>query len=171
MACDVDLDLVGTTRLLINNGAGSFTAATNHGVNLGFPVIAADLDGDGDPDLVDHASLCLVNFLRQVRAPAAPSVGQNYRLELHANGAPMLAVLGVSLAGGNTPVPGLGRWLLAPAATVTAGAFAVGAAPTTLTWAVPPNFQLLGQQLHYQALVVDPARPLHVSNAVVDVIQ
>lgn len=180
---DADLDAIGNGVVLHNDGAGTFTlagsatpTATSSGAYGCLPKLA-DLDDDGDPDLVfpdpNQQLVPWMNFLCQVQTPVPPTLGQTYPLEFHApvRSTPVVFGPAGANAGAFLPLPPYGNLRL----DLTQGAF-MWALPTTTglhthVWSIPNLPLLLGIELHYQAVVFDPLRAPFLTNAVRDVIQ
>jgi hypothetical protein len=176
---DGDLDLVGGA-LWLNNGSGVFTRTTGVAPS-GDMIGAVDADGDGDQDLLVSSSWprwsgpmnLLSNFVRQLESPAPPVRGQNYAVQVFAPPGPGATVVmpALSFAGAALPLGALGVLRLDPAQLIELPWQFGPSRPSTVTIAVPANPQLAGLPVHVQALIVDAARPLHLSNAIVDVVQ
>jgi hypothetical protein len=181
---DGDLDVVGPGRLWLNDGAGRFTAADARGPAGGagpwVPLLAADLDGDGDEDAVSAESVFayqFVNFLRQIDAPNAARIGQRYAVDMYVrpgfaqNAAAVVPAL--AFRGAVTPMPPLGTLRLDPRLTLVLGAhFALPpAGHVQLSYVIPPDPSLVGLELHHQAVVIESLPTAALSNATFDVIR
>jgi len=175
---DGDLDLLASGVVLANDGLGNLTSVPCPDLTFGYVgrFTTADVDGDGDTDVVRAAwgaNRVLANFTTQLQTPAAPQIGQPYTIELHAGPAsqPALFGLGVAAAGGNYPLPGLGTLRLDLSQGQLVDAFVSAGPVANVTWTIPNNPALAGFELHYQAVVATPSRPLFLGNAVRDVVQ
>ncbi len=167
---DGDVDVYGANALLLNDGTGAFTAqATTQATQYGLPLgsVAADYDRDGDLELPG-----LPNLLHHVLAPVAPTLGGNYAVTVHARtGTPTLAAVVGAFGAGTTPAGPFGSLRLDPASALVVFVHALQPAPTTANWGVPNVAALVGTQLHYQAIVVDPLVGYLTTNSFRDVVQ
>ncbi|MEQ1892138.1 MAG: VCBS repeat-containing protein [Planctomycetota bacterium] len=174
---DGDIDLLGASVLLLNDGLGAFTSVP--GLPAGFPslspdsVCVADLDGDGDDDLVDARSdsrpSAWFNLSTQLLAPLAPVAGQPYELQLHGGSVaePVQFIVAVSLAGRVQQLPFGTLRLDLRAGRLLPPVLASGS-PLTLGTRVPAR--LAGQDVYIQALGVHPTRGLFLTNALHEIV-
>ena len=174
---DGDLDLWrgnsnhGVPTLLLNDGAGYF-------VNMPSrlpPIIAwasqadaADLDGDGDPELflggLGTSTMVLWNLHRHLANPLAPAPGTDWNLEIASQPGygqvPRFGIVAVGLAPLPSPLtlPPWGdlRLDLATTGLFLAAAFQPFDGVQTVTISVPPIPQLSGLPLFAQGLVEEP---------------
>lgn len=176
---DGDVDLIGTSTLLVNDGTGAFTAVPS-GVTLGYgdSVCIADLDGDGDPDVVDaqsdSAGSARFNFLSQVHTPAGPAIGLPYSIQFASPSrtTPVFVIPAVATGNSLSTVPGLyGALRLDPISAIPLWVIPSSTGTDTITWTIPAVPGLVGTELHYQAAVLDPLRQPFLGNWVRDVIQ
>lgn len=182
---DGDLDVVGG-MLLRNDGGGRFidvSASRLPAIPFGYGMVwAADLDRDGDPEILLGASaysppLLLANHHRHVAAPAAPAIGTTFSFEVFTEpgylAAPALAMPFAATAPASIEVPGLGwvgllpgnaqplPWLVLPAGAGTAaGAIAVPNLPT-----------LVGLEVFFQAILLRTDGSLATTNAIAEQVQ
>ena len=154
--------------LLTNDGAGGLTPMTNAWVEnlLGSGINAADLDLDGDVDLVRTGGTICWNQQFAMNAPEPAEIGRRYRIELSCRpgslSSPVLAGVAFSLGEGAGTLPGfLGYLGLDPATTVIAGIHTIPAVTGLLVLdAVIPNVaSLQGITLWGQAAFADPQLP------------
>jgi len=174
---DGDVDLLGASALLLNDGFGTFTSVP--GLPPGPPAISpdsicvADLDGDGDDDVVDARSdnrpSAWFNLRTQLLAPFAPVVGQPYALQLYGGSAaePVRFVVAVSLASRVQQLP-FGTLRLDMRAGRRLPPVLASGSPLTLGTVVPAS--LAGQDVYIQALGVHPTRGLFLTNALHEVV-
>ncbi len=170
---DGDLDLISAGRVHEHDGLGNFTTRPTPGLNgLGSDMVLIDVDGDRDLDLVGPWMIA-TNAQRQVDSPAAPQLGQPYTVEFvvprDSASTPVLAA--VSTAGASQPIPGLGTLRLLPAAAVPLPLLMATNGGVNVTFPIPNQAGLVGLELHYQALTLDPLRPPVLGNAIRDVVQ
>jgi hypothetical protein len=148
-------------RLLWNDGSGTFALAGTDAVpvapRLGGSALAADVDGDGDLDVVLPSNHRLVANLRpQLAWRALPRVGQPLDFTVHGPAGGVFLHAG-SLGRVDVPFVGLGRLRVDPAtlAVVAVGNLdAHGRAATVVQ--VPHSQALVGVTLPWQALVGFP---------------
>ncbi|MEM7308025.1 MAG: VCBS repeat-containing protein [Planctomycetota bacterium] len=167
---DGDLDLAVANwleqpRLYRNGGDGVFADGTTlHLPDASLPsyqVALADLDEDGDPDLLFANYLGFPNTLwtnlsRQLAWRETPTIGQPLELDLY--GTPRGPwFLGWSLGQARISLPPFGTLLIDPLTSTSAGTGTLGAdGRATVGFAVPSNPALVGFTLHWQALLGDP---------------
>ena len=174
---DGDVDLLGSTALLVNDGTGTFTVLPHNVPLQQRSACVADLDGDGDHDVVSvswQVGNALTNFLHQVHTPSAPAIGSPYTIEFHAPVRTTPVVWGPAVANGDArlPLPGFeGVLRLDPVGAVPLWTLSSTTGLATVTWTIPNQPVLVGTELHYQAAVIDPLRPWFLGNAVRDVVQ
>ncbi|MBL8751451.1 MAG: VCBS repeat-containing protein [Planctomycetes bacterium] len=176
---DGDVDLIGNGKLLVNDGTGTFTQVTTGVTPNGDGACVADLDGDGDPDVVDTGAgntSARFNFFNQVHTPTAPVHGQPWSIQLASpvRTTPVLWAPGVANGAAPAPfaLPGLdGRLHLDPVSAIPLWPIFSTTGLDTITWTIPNLPALIGTELHYQAAVLDPLRPAFLTNATRDVIQ
>ena len=173
---DGDLDLIRggnpQPNLSLNDGTGLFTLATGRLPPLASVIaeaLAADLDRDGDADIVLHTTgqpgQILWNRHRHVAVPAPPAIGQNWTIEVSSQPGygtgTRAAVLGLGVARLAQPVvvsPFGVLWLdLGAPIALLQTLIGPGAGPVPLTFAIPPSPPLVGMALHVQALVEETA--------------
>ncbi len=178
---DKDLVLSGTSPVLPgyftplaawNDGKGTFSPPTSlapaiftNSFSMSFKVLGGDFDGDGLPDLLVSSLYPLLshhvlfNSLRHLRAPWLCSLGKPYRLEIF--GSPgQGAFLFMGLKAGNTALPPFGALKVDPSRIWALS-------PMPILWGpkawwqgrVPRDAALLGRELFFQALVLDPLVP------------
>ncbi len=176
---DGRIDLVGPAGLFRNVGNGTFSL-----VPLSIPTsylwttsaLAADLDGDGDDDLVSTACIALrsvvMNRRQQVDAPTAPRINAPYGIDLYATpvGGPTAIQLVMSLGAASIPLPPLGMLRIDPASSVALPAVLATTGLTSLPFQVPAMPRLVGTSIWFQALYAPARGPLRISNAVRDTI-
>ncbi|MBL9079883.1 MAG: VCBS repeat-containing protein [Planctomycetes bacterium] len=174
---DGDVDLLGANALLVNDGTGAFTPIAHSLTLHQDTACVADLDGDGDADAVSvswSGGRSLTNFFHQVHTPVAPTLGSPYSIQYFApvRPSPVFWGPGVANQGGLQPLPGFqGMLRLDPVGAVPLWTLVSTTGLETITWTIPNLAALIGTELHYQAVVVDPLLPACLSNAVRDVIQ
>jgi hypothetical protein len=162
---------------LVNDGTGHFTDATLGFVQLApgnyyefYYLQAADLDRDGDLDLIGPGSNTyqpnvLWNLTRQIYAPQPARLGRPWTLEVHGEpgsfGLPAAALLP-----GFVDLGPAGAFGLDPSTTVTGPAIPIPSSRTaSLVFQVPNDPGLVGRHLYWQCGFADPARgTLHLSN-------
>lgn len=173
---DGDLDIVlinganvaNQTKILRNNGTGVFTvdaSAAPIGNMVSTCGAVADLDLDGDPDLVfgnwNTQNAVWLNQHRHCYAPAAPQLGTTWLVDFTSmpGYGPQTAVLPLlSIFPRTTPLslPGIGVTVIPPATVFSLG---VGLTSTTgrfqLSLPVPNNAALHNLPLLLQGLVVE----------------
>ncbi|MCR9245419.1 MAG: VCBS repeat-containing protein [bacterium] len=171
---DGDLDILRTNRTDLNNGNGTFTTAPAPAAvplpqRYGFQVghLAADYDGDGDEDMVG-----LSNLLHHIDAPTAPQIGSTYSVELHVRPGSIAPGLVVAALGAGTlplgPYPSL---RLDPATAVVVAFSPAIATPLTFNSAIPNAPGLVGVNLHYQGMHIDPVVGVVATNTFRDTVQ
>ncbi len=154
--------------LLLNDGRGRFgppsVVSDLFETDFRDAVVAGDLDGSGLPDLVcagpaRYLPWVFFNPLRHLRAPWVCKAGKLYRIQ--AFGLPSQSVLlFVGQGKGATPLPPLGTLRLD-----TRGLFALPPIPIlwgpSASWEgkVPGDPALLGREVFFQALILDPLVP------------
>ncbi|MFM1873393.1 MAG: hypothetical protein RL398_2815 [Planctomycetota bacterium] len=174
---DGDQDLLGSSRLYLNDGTGAFPVSIAHGMlYAGNSPCLADLDDDGDQDLVSAFSASsgsvYFNQLTQLRAPSAPRIGTTYTLEFVAdtsNGA-VAFFPAVSLADGFLPLPGLGNLRLSPTLGAMLPPVFTFGPPATLTFTLPNDPAFVGLVLYYQSAVQPANAAPSLTNALRDVV-
>jgi len=164
---DLDLLFVGVgPQLLVNDGRGSFALASGRLAalaDLDAPLFA-DLDDDGDPDLIDPGfPVVYTNTWRQVQVPYVVRLGRTFDLRLFAEPAasvPKMVAPFVSLGLSVPPIPlpPLGRVGLDRATLVALPPLAVPGT-ATLTLMLPRVASLFGMPLCAQAVVAHDADP------------
>jgi len=166
---DSDVDMVTSQILWLNDGRGRFSqgGAGSPIAALQLALHATDFDGDGDLDAPPY-----VNFTRQVDALAAPTRAVTFNLDVHtrAGGTSYVAVH-AALGASSIPLGALGHLRLDPASLVLLTAQPVSGNPLTLPWRVPNVARYAGMNLHFQAVIVDPATGPRLSNAIREVVQ
>ena len=173
---DGDVDLVVkhygvANRLLANDGHGAFTDVTAaRGGGLADIGPAADLDGDGDIDLLTPFGL-LRNMQRQLRLPLPPRTGATSTLEYVAEPgfgtATHLALVGLSLHRqahpATTPV---GTFFLG-SGVIYAGMLSNQGSAATASLAVPASAALSGLALYLQGIDLTlPSGAVHLTNLI-----
>lgn len=167
---DGDTDIVtmspyGGGSLLTNDGAGGLTPMVRAWDEnlLGSGISAADLDLDGDVDLVRTPGTIYWNQQFAMNAPDPAEIGRRYRIELSCRpgtlSSPVLAGVAFSLGEGFGTLPGfLGQLGLDPATLVVAGIFPVptGSGLLVLDTLIPNAAGLQGITLWGQAAFADP---------------
>ncbi|MCB9886691.1 MAG: VCBS repeat-containing protein [Planctomycetes bacterium] len=167
-AFDVDgdgfMDVLTTTTLWRNNGNAVFTAqplAANIGLVSILHTVAADFDGDGDLDLAG-----LANFRTQVDAVGPPVRGLTFTVDFHVRTSATSVVAAFASWGASLmPAGPLGILRLDPVLLDTITVESVTASPLRRSWTIPNWSALVGVELHYQALVIDPITGPHLTNA------
>ncbi|MEM7203578.1 MAG: VCBS repeat-containing protein [Planctomycetota bacterium] len=167
-------------RLYVNDGTGHFTEGTAAGLPVDLrsaqSFAAADLDGDGDEDLVlgnnAHADQAWRNLTQQLDTPWVPAAGGRYRLDVYARwrgAAATVAGVFLSPASGSVELPRFGTLRLDPTNLIPVPPIAVPqpAGSATLVLLVPSVPALAGVDIWAQALVADGGRAV-LTNAVVD---
>ncbi len=162
-------------RILLNNGKGFFRDATDDALGHESQAAAlADLDGDGDLDLVfggyaDPVTMGIptrvfFNLTRQVNAPWPALPGRPWRMDLYARPKTCNTVSWIipvlSPREFDALAPPFGRLLVDPTKGFLLGPFPVSSSTWvhTITWTVPNKPVLLGEPFFLQALAV-PALP------------
>lgn len=167
---DGDLDLVvealvnNSTSLFFNDGTGHFTAGLGLlpalPSCLGLPVfVPADVDADGDRDLVTASALCTQRVFvfhslqRHLTAAAPPRIGQPFQLDL--DGQPNgIGILGVALGSQFLPLPPLGTLQLDLHWYALLGAVALDSSGHgTLTVPIPQVPGIAGVNVYLQGFV------------------
>ncbi len=175
---DAAPDLVGPTLLWLNDGRGRFVVADPRApvfVNGG--LLAADIDDDGDFDLVDTGGTVHLNLLRQLVGAFDPRIGFGYRIEFAVRPGFLgsAATVAPFLALGEAVIPfgSLGTVRIDPATAIGLPALTVpaqsGLASVTLN--VPNDASLRGVALYLQAVIADPQLTPRLSNARKNTIQ
>ncbi len=170
---DPDLLLVnprGTVRLLLNDGGGTFTDATDSRLPSRRASAAsaalADFDGDGDLDYVLGAlDRLFVNRHRQLSAPLFAGPSRGFELVFHAEPGyanashTAIPALSLSLAPAPLVLSPWGRLYLSPTALIPLPPVLIDQVTGTaqLNVPVPPLPALAGRALFGQALIVDGA--------------
>jgi len=165
---DGDLDLLfgnlGQDRLYLNDGSGLFADATADLPPLSERTCAlawGDVDGDGDLDAwigTDEQDRLLSNRTRQLARRGIPRIGKPLAFDVF--GPPWGAwFLGFSTGTAGVPIPPLGTLRLDPSNLVVTFASLLDAeGRASISHSVPADPTLLGMPIHWQALVVGPAR-------------
>ncbi|MCA8953423.1 MAG: VCBS repeat-containing protein [Planctomycetes bacterium] len=185
---DGDTDIVGY-QLLLNDGTGVFTDATAGALApsllLHKAVAVADLDRDGDRDVLFVAAPCfpgclpevMLNHRIQLVAPRAPYLGLTYDLQIFAtrdaSQDPVLAIPFASLFPDDWILPGVGWLGISPVSAVALPwtSMQAGNGTPTLSAPIPPSPGLWGLELYFQALVLMQDGRLLRTNALVDRVQ
>lgn len=173
---DGDLDLAiagGGGFLLANDGTGVFSDVTMaRGPFTATALTAFDVDGDGDPDVLDGLDLWL-NQQRQLALAAPVGVGGRLALEFVGEaGFGTGAVACVTTLGGQrsrrgTPLLG-GTLLPDPSGNVILGVpVSAGGSPAALSVPVPAIPGLRGLVLQIQGLVIGSRGELNLANHLV----
>ena len=167
---DGDLDLVvgafpqpwpGNIVVLVNDGAGNFTLAQTIPNGYSSRVSLADLDRDGDVDLIGVGPRILTNVTRQIAKGSILRPGRVASLELYGPSSGSWALF-ASTGTGVLQVPPIGTVLLDLAALQPFGSGTLSPAGTaTLSTLLPPAPALVGFTTYLQALVASPS---HVTN-------
>ncbi|MBK8098077.1 MAG: VCBS repeat-containing protein [Planctomycetes bacterium] len=170
---DGALDLLLTSSavsLFLNNGTGTFRDATAERGPLPTACLAAaDIDGDGDPEILDGRHVW-INRHRQLEVTTMPILGGRLALSFvgepgYGSGA-VIAVPTLGLVRSSRGRPWVdGRFLPEPAGSVPLAAM-VSAFGQTATSSLPiPNDQALsGLRLQIQGVVIDSVGRLALAN-------
>ncbi len=187
---------LGFLIALVNDGVGRFRDATgsllpafqDEDVRA---VALADLDQDGDPDLITGNALrwcggvgcsfpepgpshVFFNRAGHLRTPLLPRLGSGYDLEIHALAdAPstlLFALPFLSSGTSHTPIPGLGLLRLDPQALLPLPVVPVPqpAGVVTTTVPVPNDLALVGAEVFGQSVLVGWANRSRLTNRVRD---
>ncbi len=175
---DRDLVFVGIEgdplRIYLNDGSTRFADAGPRAFPAGVlganSVAAADVDGDGDEDLLTSAHL-LVNMQRQLDAPYLLRSGQPYLLETHSrSGLPAVSVAMLSTLRASYPFGAAGTLGLAPGSIFVLPPLLMqpqtGFASHRVM--VPGDPSLSGVPLHAQAILIPLFMPPELTSVVSD---
>lgn len=173
-------------RFHLNDGAGffvgspaEFCTAPLGNINFYSRFELADLDADGDDDLVftvDRRDHMFANLRWQIDAPSAPRLGAPFRLDVYAAGgtAPVVETVlpFLSAATSSVPTP-FGRLGIDLGRSVALAPFVIhsGSGFGSVTIDVPRDPLLAGSAVYAQALVVPFPGTARLSNVAVDVIR
>ncbi|MEM7202950.1 MAG: VCBS repeat-containing protein [Planctomycetota bacterium] len=175
-------------RAYLNDGTGVFADATatrlpaDDDITEGATV--GDMDGDGDPDIVfgnveqpfsssSRTNRLLTNLRGQVATPLVAVVGREFVLEAyarHRGPGPHVALPLVAAATARIPLPPLGVLGLDPTAMASLGPFPIepSMGVGTLRVRIPDDSRLVGISIFGQALLVDMAGPMFLTNVTAD---
>lgn len=166
---DGDVDVLRGASIDYNDGTGVFSAVSSSQSVSGGHVrghVAADYDGDGDLDLPG-----LSNLTHHVDAPTPPQVGSAYNVELHVRpGTSTPGMIVGALGAGAVPLP-WGILRVDPATAVVVASDLSIATPFVATFNIPNVPSLVGTNLHYQGVHLDPLRGIVLTNSFGDVVQ
>lgn len=180
----------GQNRLYLNDGRGSFSDATASRLpadsDTTNAVVSADVDGDGDPDLLSgnggnpagvERNKLHFNLQRQIHAPLSAVIGSAYPVEVHAEpgfaSSFHLALPMIAAVERQTPLPPFGTFGLEPTVTVKLPLLYIpppgGVASIGLS--IPNVPRLIGQTIFTQALVMDATGFAQLTGVMADRIQ
>jgi hypothetical protein len=187
---DGDPDLVvcnygQQTRLLLNDGSGTFTdaSATRMPVDSDWRTSLAvgDVDADGDVDLMlgnGGQNRLYLNLLRQLHAPLLLRVGHPFQLDAYARYGPPsttdLAFPVIAGAPAHIPLPPFGTIGIDPATILAIPAPIVIPQPAgvgSVSFVVPNNPGLEGLATWTQALLIRHPVQVHLTNVIADVVR
>jgi hypothetical protein len=157
---DPDLLLgIGGRAALLRNDNGMFVLVPD----VGPEGVLIDMDGDLDPDLFDGARIHH-NLHAQLHAPRLPTLGADYRLDVHCwpSAQPALGVLAVGSRAGYFNSPFLGPLRLDPSSAVAVGV-TLGNGVASVAMPIPRTPLFLGAGFFAQAAILDGNR-LHCTN-------
>jgi len=186
VACGITASGVYYLTTYLNQGALTFqedASLVQGGVGLlAFALFPADMDGDGDTDLVVAGHYAFPYFAwglkvmmhrhRHFLPAAAPTIGMPWPIDLWAWPG-QLVLPALSGAPSRFDLGPLGVFGLDPASTVVLPPLDMPTCRRTVTVPIPNHASLRGHSLYWQALVLDPTRPAqtHLTNWTHDVLQ
>lgn len=165
---DGDVDVLRGGTIDYNDGTGVFAAvpssqAVSSGAVRGH--VAADYDGDGDLDLPG-----LSNLLHHVDAPTPPQIGGAYTVELHARPGSATPGLIVGAFGAGAVMLPWGLLRIDPVTAVVVASSPSITTPLQATFSIPNVPALVGTNLHYQGVHLDPVRGILLTNSFGDAV-
>ena len=171
-------------RLLVNNGAGTFSDITASALpsqaDGTWAMALCDIDGDFDLDLLvgnrsDNGGqdMLLCNLHRQISTPLLLRTGHPFLVEARVRNTPVassdLALLFLSTTRVAIPVPSVGTVGITPDASLGLAAIPRATGVATFVWNVPNAPTFAGVQVFAQAAMVTAAGT-HLSNVTGDVL-
>lgn len=176
-------ELGGNHFVYLNDGQANFTYDAERRFFGDDPVagmvdvITADLDGDGDPEVIEQSFGSFsqlprhlpyyTNTYRQLLAAAPAQRGRDWLLEIHGPaGSQALLFFSPSRAARPLPIPGVGNLGLDPGSTIPwSPAFTTAAdRRVRIPIAIPNLPQLSNASIYAQALLLEPNSGLRLTN-------